>query len=414
MMRALILIFLLACAAGALPIPRENDLQTGAADRSRNVSEQIERLIREGDVAHYNLDYPTARERYQEVIRLAPDHPAGYYRLANDLWIETLNKSRRLSSSLYSSTSFYAEAIGPDKVDPKRDREFAELTEQALERARALAKRNPSEPEWLYYQGAVHGLRAAYTITVKRSFRQALGDGDDSVKFQKKVIELDKDFIDAYLNIGIYEYGVGSLANWKKFFAWIVGRKESKDDGIKHIEMVASRGRLARDDARVLLIAIYSREDQAERALEVVTDLVGKYPRNYLLGIERAVMLYRLGRGEDGERAFKDLIAKSEIAEEATDAVNYQWAEALQLVRNYSGAIERYRAVIEWPKSDPGLVTLTHLHLGQALDALGRRAEARAEYQIVLGRDNVYDSHKLARQFMKKPYVPTRRQNQSS
>ena len=402
-------IFLLICLLTVRPLQAGINFQDSAADGSKDVAAEIERLMREGDEAHFNLDYPVARKRYQQIIRMAPDHPAGYYRMANDLWIETLNKSRRLSSSLYSNDSFYAETDGPDDFDPKRDLEFKELTSKALERAEAMAKRNPDQPEWLYYQGAVHGLRAAYTITVKRSFRQALGDGDDSVKFQRKVVEMDKDFIDAYLTIGIYEYGVGSLAKWKKFFAWIIGRKGSKKDGIAHIEMVAEKGRLARDDARVLLIAIYSREDQAERALEIISDLVNKYPRNYLLGIERAVMLYRMGRGDEGERAFNRMLAAAEIAEEAADAVNYQWAEALQLVRNYKGALGRYESVIEWSKSDPGLVTLAHLHMGQALDALGKRDEARSHYKMVLARDNIYDSHKLAKQFTTKPYVPPRR-----
>src|SRR6266852_87971 len=49
-----------------------------------------------------------------------------------------------------------------------------------------------------------------------------------------------------------------------------------------------------------------------------------------------------------------------------------------------------------WPKSDQGLISLAHLHVGEALDALGKRDEAMAEYQVVLKRENVFDSHKLA------------------
>ena len=43
--------------------------------------------------------------------------------------------------------------------------------------------------------------------------------------------------------------------------------------------------------------------------------------------------------------------------------------------------------------------------MGEALDALGKRDEAMAEYQVVLKRENVFDSHKLAAQYVKKPYV---------
>ena len=39
---------------------------------------------------------------------------------------------------------------------------------------------------------------------------------------------------------------------------------------------------------------------------------------------------------------------------------------------------------------------------------MGKRDEAMSEYQMVLKRENIFDSHKLAEQYVKKPYVATK------
>jgi tetratricopeptide (TPR) repeat protein len=140
----------------------------------------------------------------------------------------------------------------------------------------------------------------------------------------------------------------------------------------------------------------------------MISHLANKYPRNYLFGVERAAMLYRMGRSGEGDHAFRGLLKDERIAQVAADLVNYQWGESLAAKGDYAEAVERYNEVKRWQKSDAELVSLAHLHTGQALDALGKRSEAVAEYQLVLKRENVFDSHKLASQFVKKPYVPTK------
>ena len=133
--------------------------------------------------------------------------------------------------------------------------------------------------------------------------------------------------------------------------------------------------------------------------------MVNQYPRNYLFGVERASMLYRTNRAEEGSRAFADLLKDERVGTQAIDLVNFYWGEALLAKQDYAGAIARYKDVQRWPKSNSGLVSFAHLHVGEALDALGKREEAMVEYQMVLKRENVFDSHKLATQYVKRPYM---------
>jgi hypothetical protein len=408
----LLLVTLSLNSATATPECERAHASTQAnADKSKAtpIDAELERLKEEGNVALYNLEYDKARNIYQQMTAQAPDQPAGYVQLANNLWLETLNRNRRLSSSLYNSASFYAQTAANDKVDAERDQQFNRFIKKALDLAEAQLKKDPHDAQSLYYKGSALGLRSAYSVTVKRRFVGAIGDAKRSVQAQNRVIKLDPNYTDAYLSIGFYEYIVGSLPLGWRILASFVGIKGNKKKGTELLELVAEHGKYAGDDARVLLMGIATREGKFERALELAGYLANKYPRNYVLGIERAGMLYRLSRADEGARAFEGLLKDAHIAAVATDAVNYQYGEALTETRNYALAVERYKAVVEWSKSDQSLITLAHLRAGQALDALGKRAEAVKAYQTALKRENVYDSRDLAGRYLNKPYVPARK-----
>ena len=388
---------------GARAVVTEQIKQSASAGVSA-AEPEFERLRIEGNEAVYNLEYQVARQKFERLRAIAPDHPAGYVLLANNLWLETLNARRRLSASLYSAESFYAQTKAAEKVDPKRSKEFDDLINKATAVSGAALQKNPKDTEALYYQGAALGLRAGFDATVVRSFSRSIGDANDSILIQRKVIKLDAGYTDAYMSIGLYEYIIDALPFGWRLLARFAGLKGSKKNGIDHLEQVATRGRLASDDARVLLIGIYSRERRYDQALESLGILAKKYPRNYLLSVERAAMLYRMSRRDEGAKAFADLLNDDVVTRNAVDLVNYQWGEALLAAADYTNAVKRYQEVIRWPGSAPDLVTLAHLHAGQALDSLGDRARATAEYEAVLKRENVFDSHEKAGQYLKKPY----------
>jgi tetratricopeptide (TPR) repeat protein len=373
-----------------------------------DVPAEFVRLRTEGFDAVYNLDYKTARERFLQMTRMVPDHPAGYLYLANNIWLETLYLTRRLTTSVYTGGSFYSQEANEDKVDPRRDREFQDLIKQAVAAAKTRLVKNDKDVEALYYEASALGIRAAYSSSVKRGFARGIGDANESVKIQREVIKIDPNYVDAYLSIGLYEYVIDSLPFGWRMLARFAGLKGSKAKGIEHLEQVVSRGKYAADDARVVLLGIYSKEDNRERSIEIISDLTTHYPRNYIFGLERASMLYRFGRAEEGARGFAELLKDERVAAQVVDLVNYQWGEALSNKQDYEAALARFKEVQRWPKSNAGLVSLAHLRAGEALDALGKRDEAMAEYQMVLKRENVFDSHKLATQYVKKAYVPSR------
>jgi len=253
-------------------------------------------LRRSGLEALYNLDYEKARKDFEEINTLYPEHPAGPQLLAARVWIKMLYETRRLQTSLYNSSSFYA--AGDDKVDPKVIEEFRTLTREAKRRSEVMLKKNPKDIEALDFLAATSGLKASFEEAVERRHFAALRDGSDAVDRHRDVLKLDPNFVDAKLTIGLYEYVVGSLPLPIKIIAGVTGFRGSKKRGLTMLEDVAKNGQWSQDDAKTLLVLLYTRERRFADALALVQELSAKYPRNYLLRLETADALVAVAGSE--------------------------------------------------------------------------------------------------------------------
>ena len=411
----LIFLFLLSSFPLVGALAQSGDDKKGTAA----VSPRLELLQEQGSEAIFNLDYDVARQRFKEMDRLYPDDPTGPEMLATTLWLETLNQARRLQSAIYSTQSFYAGA--EDKPDPSVVRDFRDLTRQATQLAKARLQRNPRDPQALYVLGATEALKAAFAATVERRFTAALRSGSDSIDTQRDVLRLAPTFHDAELTIGMYDYIVGTLPLPLKMLASIAGVHGSKKRGIQTLERVAKEGQWARDDARVLLIAIYKKEKRFPEALALSRELHEKYPRNYLFSLETADSLASQAAIERQASKAKEAAAmESEavstfetmlnerpaagVAPRALDLIHFRYGEALLLMGQAERAAREFLAATTVKGADAGTVSRAHLRAAQAFDLAGLRTEALAEYRVVLSRPNIYDSYDQAHRGQKDPY----------
>jgi hypothetical protein len=260
---------------------------TAFAQPAKNRAVQLDTLRAEGYEALYNLDYEGARRRFQKMIELAPDHPAGAQSMAASLWVQQLNESWELKATLYNYKA-YADTKSKPKVDQKQIDEFRKWTRQAKQLSNARLKRDARDVEALYFLGAAEGLEAAYAAGVERKYMSALRTGSSAVDHHRKVLELSPEFRDAELTIGLQNYVIGSLTLPLKMLAKTVGVSGSKKRGLKELERVASEGQWARDVARVLLVDLYKREKRWDDAIATTRELSDKYPRNYLFKLQLA------------------------------------------------------------------------------------------------------------------------------
>jgi tetratricopeptide (TPR) repeat protein len=380
---------------------------------------ELEALRRSGIEALYNLDYDKAQKDFKEIAQRYPNHPAGHQLLAARVWIKTLYESRRLQGSLYSSESFYS--TGDDKVDPKIISEFRALTREAKRLSEAKLKENPNNIEALDFLAATEGLKASFEEAVERRHYAALKDGNDAVNLHRQVLKLDPKYVDAQLTIGLYEYVVGSLPLPIKLLAGVTGFRGSKKRGLSLLEQVAREGRWSKDDAKTLLVLLYTREKRYSDVIKITRELSEKYPRNYLYRLETADALVALAgqkrKASDPNGAvlaekeafatFDELLRARNVREgsaRALDLIHFKYGEALATAGLQDRAAREFLATTKVERAEPGLVTMAYLFAGRSFDVAGKREEALAQYRQVLSRPNVYDAHDEAKRGLRQAY----------
>jgi len=382
----------------------------------------FESLRKSGLEALYNIDYDKAHRDFKEITQLYPNHPGGYQLLAAALWIKTLYQSRRLQSSLYNSHSFYTNG-DDDKVDPKIIDEFRGLTRDAKRLAEAKLKQEPKNIEALDFLANTEGLKAAFEEAVERRHLAALRDGNDAVNYHREILKMDPKYIDAQITIGLYEYVLGSLPLPIKLVAGVTGYRGSKKKGLAMLEQVAKDGRWARDDAKTVLVLLYTREKRFDDVLTITRELSAKYPRNYLFRLESADALVEIATMKRSQKdvvgavqaekeafaTFDELLRDRnarDAAANAMDLIHFKYGEVLLTAGQNDRAAKEFLATTKLDHAEPGLVTMAHLYAARAYDVSGKRDEALVQYKEVLARPNVYDAHDEARKGLKQAYKP--------
>ena len=404
------LLVLLLCA----PLVSAQQPWLTDAERAR-----FEELRRSGLDALYNIDYDKANRDFNEIVKLYPNHPGGYQLLAARLWIKTLYESRRLQVSLYNSESFYVN--GDDKVDPKIVTEFRNLTREAKRLAEGKLKQEPKNIEALDFLANTEGLKASFEEAVERRHYAALRDGNDAVDHHREVLKLDPKYVDAQITIGLYEYVVGSLPLPVKIIAGATGFRGSKKRGLKLLEEVAQQGRWSQDDAKTVLVLLYTREKRFADVVKLTRELSAKYPRNYLLRLETADGLVSLAGQKRKENdaagavqaekeaftTFDELLRDRSVREtagRALDLIHFKYGEALLTAGANERAAKEFLATTKVEHAEPGLVTMAYLNAARAYDVAGKRDDALAQYKEVLARPNVYDAHDEAKRGLRQAY----------
>jgi hypothetical protein len=394
--------------------------QTNSAWLSESDRTKLESLRAAGFDALFNLDYEAARKNFRELAESLPNHPAGPQFLAASLWIETLYQSRRLQSSLYDSDSFYSQ--NEDKADPHTVDQFRTWTRRARQLAEARLKESPRDPEAIYFLGATEGLKATFEEGVERRHFAALKDGSDAVDRHREVIKLDPAYHDAEITIGLYDYTVGSLPLAYKMLAGVAGFHGSKKRGMAAIERVTTEGRWARDDAKTLLIVLYTREKRFAESAALARELGAKYPRNYLYRLEAADALVsqaalereanhatattatRMKRCYLRSAAARQFPRWPHTAPRSLYLIHFKYGEALSTAGQHEIAVKEFLACADTPNAQAGLATMAHLYAARELDLAGKRTDALTQYRAVLARPNIYDAHEQAQAGLKEAF----------
>jgi tetratricopeptide (TPR) repeat protein len=257
----------------------------------------------------FNLEYEAAIQDYTKLIEENPNDALAYNGLASAQLYQELHRLGLLeSSALRGDNEFLRQQRPP--ADPQTKARFEDTLVRGRRVAEALLSRDRQTA--LYALGNNYALRGNYEFMVDKSWFSALRNGSKARDYCEQLRKLNPNFVDAYLVLGVHEYVLGSLPTPVKVLAALGGMRGNKEKGQALVGRVATEGRLARHEARILLALLYRREKRPLDAARLLEGLLADFPRNYVLGLELASMYLDAGQGDRALATFKDLLRKAE------------------------------------------------------------------------------------------------------
>jgi tetratricopeptide (TPR) repeat protein len=385
-----------------------------AASRNRSVSKKnavlpaqsrCTPLGRSGLEHFYNMEYDKAIHDFELDAQQHPDDPFAASRLLSGVAFKELYRIGALDTELYASDSFLSSRRFP--VDPKVRQRIRELTDNALVVAERRLQANPDDLDALYARGAVRASRATTMGLMDRSWFSALRSAIGARRDHERVLELDPNYSDAKLVVGIDNYVLGSLPFGVKVAASVVGISGSKQKGIQYLYDAAEGGGEASVDAKIALALFLRREQRYPEAIKLVGQLVSAYPRNFLFALEYANLLAAAGHGPESIAAYRKLLASGReglYQDPRLDQAAMGLGEALRGQNDLQGAVQAFESVADFTRVEPELLDRANLAAGQMYDLLQRRDLAIRKYQQVISTAGNSPRAAQARKYLKQAY----------
>ena len=256
-------------------------------------------LVREAYEHFYNLDYPGAVERFERFHAMHPGDPQATAMLLDAEIFRELYRQDLLDTTFYANDGFLTGRHATEE-DPKTRDRILGLADEAIREADSRIDHNPNDIDALFARGWVRSLKCTYVAMVERGygagFRLATKAKDDEVR----VLQLDPEYVDAKLVVGVYEYVVGALPWPFKMLIGFAGITGSKARGLEMLTDDGNRGVITSVEARTTIALFLRREARYKEAIDVVRGLKNQYPHDYLFCLEEANLRKDAGEGMGG------------------------------------------------------------------------------------------------------------------
>jgi tetratricopeptide (TPR) repeat protein len=395
-MRRLLLGFVLAAGVTA---GWASEVHTNPLNRDPLVLEAFERF--------YNLDYAGAVERFERFHAAHPGDPQGTALLLDAEVVQELYRLDLLDTTFYANDGFLTGKHATVE-DPKMRDKITALADEAVNEANWRLGRNANDVDALYARGWARSLKCTYLAMVERGFASGFHLASQAKDDDARVLQLDPNYIDAKLVVGVYEYVVGALPLPFKFFIGFAGITGSKSKGLALLTDAGNRGLTSSVEARTTMALFLRREARYKEAIQLVDGLRKEYPHNYLFALEDANLRKDDGEGLVAVDAYKAILtanaqpgyyftARMELA-------YFGMGDALRGQRHFSDAAQAYEQAANTVNVGAELKIRSLLAAGQCRDLNGERQLALRDYQETIDAGPQTSRADAARKYLRSPY----------
>ena len=153
---------------------------------------------------------------------------------------------------------------------------------------------------------------------------------------------LDPSLADAYTGLGLYNYYVDTLSMLAKAMRFLMGIPGgTKEEGVRQLKRGIEDGQMSTQLARFYLaLNLFNYDQKYEEALQLITPLVEKYPKNPIFLLMKGDLNAKLGRKQLAGPCYEEAeAAASEITDAECRAKTKELArQSLEALRGKSAA----------------------------------------------------------------------------
>jgi tetratricopeptide (TPR) repeat protein len=344
------------------------------------ITPQVEGLIRKGMADMYSYNLQPAGERFDQLIRLFPEHPAGYMYRAQIEWWKAL---RDFTNKNYASS-------------------FDIYINAAIQKGEALIEKDPRDFYAFLFLASAYGCRTRFAVTVSGQTLSAIRSGKAGNKYIHAAMELRPDYVDCLLGTGAWDYFTGDLPSIIKPLVILLGIRGDKTRGKEALLTVSQKGEFAQIEARIVLLGVAINEKQFQEWLGQLEDLIMQYPTNPVFYNWMGSYFSKEKKWDEGIRQFSELQKKltardGKIGTSSETAFLHFNLGNLELGRkNLDPAIVNLSAAISLRPDDYLLVAPATLLRGSCYELKHEQERAVADYRAVLRLPSVDKSHREA------------------
>jgi hypothetical protein len=252
-----------------------------AADSLLNRSEELYG----GWLQMYNLKFEEAHRTFAQWMQ---NHPADSLGPASDAAAYLFSELARLGA--LESELFVDDARFTNRKKLLPDSQVKLHFLQQIDRADRLAdvtlQTSGTDASALFVKSLVCGLRANYAGLIEKRNLAALIYTRKGRPYADKLLSVDPSASDAYLGPGIENYLLSLKSAPMRVLLRLTGAKVDREKGLEQLQKTALHGYYFEPFAKLLLAVAALRDNNRERAREILTGLRDRFPENKLYSLE--------------------------------------------------------------------------------------------------------------------------------
>ncbi|MGH7983941.1 MAG: hypothetical protein ACREFF_12460 [Candidatus Udaeobacter sp.] len=233
----------------------------------------------------YDLKFDQAHEILKRWRQTHPQDPLGPVSDAGGYLFSELARLGVLESQLFVDDEQFKNRPTFDP-DPAIKTLFDQCISEADRLADVALQQSSDDARALFVKTITNGLRADYIALIDGHGVRALSYTKAGRVYAERLMHADPEAFDAYLGPGIENYLLSLKPIAFRVLLRLTGSQVDREKGLQNLRSTALHGYYLEPFAKLLLAVAALRDNQKDKAREILSQLHNRFPDNHLYSVE--------------------------------------------------------------------------------------------------------------------------------